>query len=86
MAVMDISRMLDELRARRDQIEAVIIALARLNTGERRGRPPKWLAEAKRQDSTPEGPRIVKRTVSSEARQRMAEAQKRRWAAQRRNA
>jgi len=77
--------MLDDLRVRRDQIEDVMIALARMNTGERRGRPPKWLVEAKRQDSAPAATARAKRSVSPEARQRMAEAQRKRWAAQRKN-
>jgi hypothetical protein len=83
---MDIAKMLEDLRARRDQIEDVMLALARLNTGERRGRPPKWLAEAKKQDSSPEIPKKPKRFISQEARQRMADAQRKRWAAQRKNA
>jgi len=77
--------MLDDLRTRRDQIEAVMIALARLNTGERRGRPPKWLADAKKQGPNQGTPKRAKRPVSAEARARMAEAQRRRWAAQRKN-
>jgi hypothetical protein len=83
---MDISKMLEDLRARRDLIETAMVALARLNTGERRGRPPKWLAEAKRQDPTQSAPKVSKRSVSLEARQKMAEAQRRRWAAHRKNA
>jgi len=77
--------MLDELRVRRDQIDDVMMALGRLNTGERRGRPPKWLVEAKRHDITPLETGKAKRSVSPEARQRMAEAQRKRWAAQRKN-
>lgn len=78
--------MLEELRTRRDQIEDVLLALSRLNTGERRGRPPKWLAEAKKQNpSQDETTKKPKRFISPEARQKMAEAQRKRWAAQRNN-
>jgi hypothetical protein len=81
----DVAKMLDDLRARRDQIEDVMLALTRLNTGERRGRPPKWLAEAKKQDPAQEVPKKPKRFISPEARQRMAEAQRKRWAAERKS-
>jgi len=47
---MDINKMLEELRAERDQISAAIAMLERLGVGQakRRGRPPKWLTEVKR--------------------------------------
>ena len=52
---MDISRILADLRAERVQIEEAIITLERLaeGRGKRRGRPPTWLVEARKQDATP---------------------------------
>ncbi|MFB3776432.1 MAG: hypothetical protein ACE141_02445 [Bryobacteraceae bacterium] len=47
---MDVSRILAELRVEREQIEEAILSLERLaaSRGRRRGRPPKWMAEAKK--------------------------------------
>jgi hypothetical protein len=42
---MDIRKMLAELRAERELVEDAIIALSRLDGGEkRRGRPPLWMS------------------------------------------
>jgi hypothetical protein len=74
---MDIMKMLAELRAEREAIEESILALERIarGQGKRRGRPPAWMTGA-----TPSAePR--KRTFSPEQRARMAEAQRKRWAA-----
>ncbi len=48
---MDITKMLDELRQERESIEEAIITLERLarGRGKRRGRPPAWLAEMRKQ-------------------------------------
>jgi hypothetical protein len=45
---MDVSKILEELRAERQQIEEAILSLERLASGrgKRRGRPPHWLTEA----------------------------------------
>ncbi len=47
---MNLAKILDELRLEREQIEEAIISLERLaaHRSKRRGRPPKWLAEAKK--------------------------------------
>ena len=47
---MDVTKMLVELRAEREQLEEAIITLERLarGRGKRRGRPPAWMAEAKK--------------------------------------
>ena len=47
---MDINKMLAELRDERQQIEEAIITLERLakGRGKRRGRPPAWLATARK--------------------------------------
>ena len=45
---MDVSRILAELKAEREQIEEAILSLEKLarGRGKRRGRPPAWLSEA----------------------------------------
>lgn len=53
-------KILDELRRERAQIEEAIMTLERLveGRGRRRGRPPTWLAEARKRnkaDGTPVG-------------------------------
>jgi hypothetical protein len=47
---MDVAKILAELRQEREQIEEAIISLERLarGRGKRRGRPPAWLAIAKK--------------------------------------
>ena len=48
--MVDINKMLAELRAERENIEQAIIVLERigLGQGKRRGRPPKWMTQVKR--------------------------------------
>lgn len=45
---MDVSKILTELKAEREQIEEAILSLERLarGRGKRRGRPPAWMAPA----------------------------------------
>jgi hypothetical protein len=75
---MDLSKMISELRAEQDLVEQAILSLEHLafGSGKRRGRPPKWMTEISSQK---------KRTVSPEARKRMAHAQRKRRAAERRS-
>jgi hypothetical protein len=80
---MDILKMLAELRAERQHIEEAIIVIERLaagTRGKRRGRPPKWMA-AVAEETVAAASFDTKRKVSAAARIRMAEAQKKRWAA-----
>ena len=44
---MDVSKILTELKAERQQLEEAIVSLERLalGRGRRRGRPPTWMAE-----------------------------------------
>ncbi len=44
---MDVSKILAELKAEREQIEEAILSLERLarGRGPRRGRPPSWMSE-----------------------------------------
>ena len=46
--ILDVDKMLAELRLEREQIEEAILTLERLarGRGRRRGRPPAWLKEA----------------------------------------
>jgi len=52
---MDVTKILAELRKEREQIEEAIISLERLarGRGRRRGRPPAWLAVAKKRGRPP---------------------------------
>jgi hypothetical protein len=54
---MDVTKILAELRAEREQIEGAILSLERLaqGRGRRRGRPPSWMSEmtAKRRGRPP---------------------------------
>ena len=47
---MDILKVLVELKQQRDQIEETILSLERLGlgNGKRRGRPPAWIAAARK--------------------------------------
>jgi hypothetical protein len=48
--MMDVSKILGELRQEREQLEEAIMSLERLASGrgKRRGRPPSWMVEAKK--------------------------------------
>jgi hypothetical protein len=49
---MDITKILEELRQERDQLDEAILSLERLAAGgRRRGRPPAWIAAVKQQTS-----------------------------------
>ncbi len=75
--------MIAELRAERAAIDEALAALdriARAGTGKRRGRPPAWLAAT---DAAASGEPRKKRSLSPEVKKKMAEAQKKRWAAYR---
>ena len=80
--------MLAELRSERDRVEEVILAVERLAMaagGRRRGRPPKWMSLAKGPGAG-SGELQKKRAVSPTARKRMAESQRKRWAARKKQA
>jgi len=63
---MDVSKILAELRAEREQIEEAILSLERLarGRGRRRGRPPAWLAT-----NEPEAPKRRGRPPGSKNKQ-----------------
>lgn len=52
---MDVSKILEELRQEREQLEEAILSLERLarGRGRRRGRPPAWMVEAKKRGRPP---------------------------------
>jgi hypothetical protein len=54
---MDLTKPIAELRRQRDKLDEAIHALERLaqSHGSRRGRPPKWLAEARAEDASAPG-------------------------------
>lgn len=52
---MEITKMIADLRAERENIEQAIIVLERISRGQgkRRGRPPKWMTQVKRRGRPP---------------------------------
>ena len=84
---MDIHSILAELRSEKDRLEEAILTIERLAAGsmaKRRGRPPKWMASVKAASaSLPSEDREPKkrRGFSAATRKKMAEAQRKRWAA-----
>lgn len=66
---MDVAKILAELRLEREQIEEAILSLERLATGRgrRRGRPPKWMAEAKKRPRGATSPRRSENPARSAA-------------------
>ena len=68
---MDVTRMLTDLRAEREQIEEAIMTLERLarGRGKRRGRPPLWLVAARKRDAgaaAPAGAAKSKKAAAAE--------------------
>jgi hypothetical protein len=53
--LMDVAKILADLRQEREQLEEAILSLERLamGRGRRRGRPPAWMSEAKRRGRPP---------------------------------
>ena len=79
---MDVLKMIAALRSERAAIDEALLVLERLagSHGKRRGRPPAWMAAIRGTTGASAG---VKRTrvMSAETRKKMADAQKKRWAA-----
>jgi hypothetical protein len=80
---MDILKMIAELRDERAAIQDALIVLERLaqTRGKRRGRPPAWMSVIREAGANSGEPKS--RVFSADTRKRMAEAQKKRWAAYR---
>ena len=77
VVILDIDKMLSELRVERQQIEEAILTLERLarGRGRRRGRPPSWLKEAagagaELDEAQPFGPHSNGLVTQSEPRRR----------------
>jgi hypothetical protein len=79
---MEIEKMLAALREERELVDGAIIALERLARGgaKRRGRPPKWMLVTNPEAAAAATDHPKKRRFSAEARKRMSEAQRKRWA------
>ena len=79
---MDTVKMLAELRQERAQLEEAILVLERLagGQGRRRGRPPAWMS-AQRLGPTVVAPDRKRKPFSAATRKKMAESQRKRWAA-----
>jgi hypothetical protein len=74
---MDVHSMLEELHEELQRLDEAIAVLQRIASGQspRRGRPPKWMT------AESGGAPKLKRVMSPEARKKIAEAAKKRWAA-----
>jgi len=79
---MDLVKMIAELREEHQAVVEAIQVLERLagSQKKRRGRPPAWLSIVHANTAAPK-----QRNLSPEARKKMSDAQKRRWAAYRKN-
>jgi len=64
---MAVAKILEELRQEREQIEEAILSLERLASGRgrRRGRPPAWMAEARK--SARQGVKKAKTEVNTKS-------------------
>jgi len=84
--LMDIVKMLSDLRSQRAQIEEAILALERLASGQGRrgGRPPKWMA-ASSSGGLQESSMRKRSPFSAATRAKMA-SQRRRWPARKKAA
>jgi hypothetical protein len=82
---MDTAQILADLRAQRDRIDSAITALEALNgTGVTPAKTTAKPAAVKSAKASPAAPAVTKRVLSPEARQRIAEAQQKRWAKKKR--
>ncbi len=82
---MDVLKMIAALRSERAAIDEALLVLERLagSHGKRRGRPPAWMSAIRA--AAPSGGKRT-RVMSAETRKKMADAQKKRWAASRKAA
>jgi hypothetical protein len=85
---MNVDAMIKTLQAEKEALDAAILVLERLASrhGRRRGRPPAWLQVRQAEAATEANaskPRKARKGFSEETKRKMAEAQRRRWAAAR---
>jgi hypothetical protein len=85
---MNLINMLSELRSELQQIEEAILVVQRLAAGgaKRRGRPPKWLSSEAERGGVASAPVRKRKPFSAATGKKMAEAQRKRWAAVKRAA
>jgi len=71
----DVTKILEELRQEREQLEEAILSLERLarGRGRRRGRPPSWMVEAKKRGRPP-GSKNKTAPVKPASQQKIASA------------
>jgi len=64
---MDVTKILDELRQEREQLEEAILSLERLASGQgrRRGRPPAWMVEARKRAKVAQVVKPVGKSVAA---------------------
>ena len=68
---MDITKILEDLRQEREQLEEAILSLERLAAGgRRRGRPPAWIAAVRQKQQAVAAPVPVKPAKSKKARKK----------------
>lgn len=82
---MNLDQMISTLKTERDALDAAILVLERLASTQhrRRGRPPAWLQVRRAETGAVERPPKRTRRMSEETRNKMAESQRKRWAAYR---
>jgi hypothetical protein len=82
---MNVNQMIAELSAERDALTAAMGVLESIaqSRGKRRGRPPAWLAGLSRnkKDKSEDSEDKPKRVMSAATKKKMALAQRKRWAA-----
>jgi hypothetical protein len=83
---MDTTKILTDLRAQRDRLNQAIAALESLNASASAPQTSKNAAKTSTAAALNSAPHAGKRVISDEARQRMAEAQRKRWAKKKRAA
>jgi len=85
---MNLNNMLSELRSELQHLEEAILVIQRLAAGgaKRRGRPPKWMASEAESAGVASTPTRKRKPFSAATRKKMAEAQRKRWAAVKRAA
>ena len=82
---MDITRILSDLRSELQQVDEAILVIQRLAAGQghRRGRPPAWMAKVQHGEAavrSSAAPAQKRKPFSAATRNKMAAAQKKRWA------
>jgi hypothetical protein len=84
---MNVEAMIKSLQSEKEALDAAILVLERLalSHGKRRGRPPAWVQvrQAEGETSSVKTRKAPRKGFSEETKRKMAEAQRRRWAAAR---